>query len=112
MDSLFNDFGKAIKAENGYLLAETLSPITTGGNADWLRAIWSSTNHHSVKDDVKRGIQGNISRSSLSFKQVQGWVEVYAAYWRAVGEILAAEDPTTSSRRVSTLAPRLSEELQ
>jgi hypothetical protein len=40
--------------------------------------------------------------NSLPKEEVQGWVEVYVSYWKAVGEILAVQDASTANGKVSS----------
>lgn len=93
MNDLFKGFAKAHTEQNGYLLAATLSPIATSGNPQRMRSIWKSSNSSSVKGDIKHFIKSNTSHQrSLDHEEVKGWVEVYAAYWNAIGDVIAVED--------------------
>lgn len=92
MNELFEDFAKAHTLNNGYLLAQTLTPVAPPNEPHRLRRIWQSTNSHSVKGDIKHFIKSQSShRKSLDHDEINGWVEVYAAYWNALGEIVAGE---------------------
>lgn len=93
MNELFEEFTKAHAVRNGYLLAQTLSPVALPDEAFRLKKIWQSTNSHSAKGDIKRFIK---TQANLDPNGVSGWVEVYAAYWKALGEILAGEDGKSS----------------
>lgn len=93
MNDLFKSFAKAHAEQNGYLLAATLSPIASSVNPQRLRLIWKSSNSSSVKGDIKHFIKSNSSHQrSLDHEEVKGWVEVYAAYWNAIGDFVAVED--------------------
>lgn len=93
MNDLFKGFAKAHAEQNGYLLAATLSPIATSVNPQRLRLISKSSNSSSVKGDIKHFIKSNTSHQrSLDHEEVKGWVEVYAAYWNAIGDFVAVED--------------------
>lgn len=94
MDGLFKEFVKAQTEQNGYQLAQTLSPIPPQNLAHRLKAIYQSTNSHSVKGDIKHFIKTAASqkRTSIDAEELKGWVEVYAAYWNALGHILAGEE--------------------
>ncbi|OAA63718.1 cop9 signalosome complex subunit 12 [Niveomyces insectorum RCEF 264] len=87
MDRLFRDFGQAINDCNGRDLAATLSPSEDSSR---LRNIWNGANHHDARSVIKRKIQN--STDVLNHNEVQGWTEVYHAYWKAIGEILLIED--------------------
>ena len=98
MDSIFQEFGEALSRQNGYQLSQTLTPELP---VDLLREIWRTTNFHDAKSLLKRGIQaaGSSSGFKLPYDEVQGWVEVYFAYWKAIGELLAVLEQ--SSNKVS-----------
>lgn len=97
MNDTFDQFTKAHISRNGYLLAQTLSPVPPSDDPHRLMAVWRSTNSHSVKGDIKHFIKTNTShRHKLDNDEVNGWVEVYMAYWKAIGEILAGESGKVS----------------
>lgn len=92
MNELFEDFAKAHAMQNGYILAQTLSPVPPPDQPHLLRSISQSTNSHSVKGDIRHFIKTKTShRRSLDKDETNGWIEVYAAYWKAVGEIQEGE---------------------
>lgn len=93
MNELFKGFARAHAEQNGYLLAATLSPISPPDKPQRLRQIWQSSNPSSIKGDVKHFIKSNSSHQrNLDHEEIKGWVEVYAAYWNAIGDIVAGED--------------------
>ncbi|KAG6014522.1 COP9 signalosome (CSN) subunit [Claviceps lovelessii] len=102
MNELFEDFTKAHTLNNGYLLAQTLSPVAPPNKPHRLKQIWQSTNSHSVKGDIKHFIKSQYSsqRRSVDHEELSGWVEVYVAYWNALGEILAGESGKSSWTKV------------
>ncbi|KAG6013029.1 COP9 signalosome (CSN) subunit [Claviceps pusilla] len=102
MNELFEDFAKAHALNNGYLLAQTLSPVAPPNKPHRLKQIWQSTNSHSVKGDIKHFIKSQYSsrRRSVDHEELSGWVEVYVAYWNALGEILAGESGKSSWTKV------------
>lgn len=98
MDALCAEFAGARADENGYDLARTLSPDFPN---DTLRAIWQSCNAHDVKSVVKRELSKNVTgMQRLSHQELAGWVEVYHAYWKAVGELLAVQSSQSSWTKV------------
>lgn len=101
MDGVLDDFKQAWANGNGYALADTLSPIEPTSNPDRLLNFWRSTNHASARRDIETFIfYGN----KFSRDEGQGWVDVYAAYWEAIGEILNMEDSSQGNRGVSLLS--------
>ncbi|EQL02787.1 COP9 signalosome complex subunit 12 [Ophiocordyceps sinensis CO18] len=103
MNVLFDDFAKAHAIQNGYMLAQTLSPVPPSGDPHRLREIWQSTNFHSAKGDIKHFIKAQTSYQKgrgLDHDEINGWVEVYVVYWKAVGEILSGENGKSSWTKV------------
>ena len=98
MDLLFQDFARAQSTNDGYALSRTISPDLPLAD---LWAIWNSCNTHDVKAVLKRGIQKSTSGiDRLPHDEVQGWVEVYASYWKALGELLAVQEASSSNGKV------------
>ncbi|KZZ90794.1 COP9 signalosome complex subunit 12 [Moelleriella libera RCEF 2490] len=97
MNEIIEDFAKAHALHNGYLLAQTISPVAPNNEPHRLRRIWQSANTYSLREEIKRCIKSHNSlKASLSADEINGWVEVYSAYWNALGEILAGENGKSS----------------
>ena len=104
MDVVFNDFRTAYETGNGYELSQTLSPISPASDPDRLDKFYRSTNFQHVQRDFKNRIMNNLaSPFTLPAEEGNGWVDVYQAYWKAVGEILKAEAAAETSTKVSGL---------
>jgi len=101
MDVLFQDFSKAFASGSGPLLAATLSPVPPAHRESYLTEVWSSTNAHNVQHDIKRAIDSSPVRSRLDSDEVKGWVDVYTAYWKVVGDILAVRESVRVSEPAS-----------
>ncbi|KAK0124062.1 COP9 signalosome (CSN) subunit [Cadophora gregata] len=102
MDAVFNDFRTAYEAGNGYDLSQTFSPISPASDPDRLDRFYRSTNFQHVQKDFKNRIMSNhASPFTLPAEEGNGWVDVYHAYWKAVGEILKAEAAAEMSSKVS-----------
>ncbi|CAG9986948.1 unnamed protein product [Clonostachys byssicola] len=103
MNELFDTFAKAHAAHNGYMIAQTLSPVPPANQPQMLSSVWQSANHQSVQGTIKHFIKKSASasyHSSLDNTELNGWVEVYTAYWKAIGEILAGESGKSSWTKV------------
>jgi len=100
MESVFDRFAKAYAKGDGYGLSQTLSPALP---EEYLQAIWKSCNSHSVKDSIRRHIQRcDFGRpGALSKDEVAGWTEVYSAFWKAIGELLAVQAGPSGAGKVS-----------
>ncbi|KAK4100612.1 protein CSN12 [Parathielavia hyrcaniae] len=98
--AFFHEFSEAHAQQDGYRLARTLTPDLP---TDKLRKIWRSQNAHSIRSFLKRGLQGNAAfTGGLDHEELPGWVEVYATYWNALGEILAARESSNEGKNKSS----------
>jgi hypothetical protein len=107
MDVIFGDFRKSYEVGDGYGLAQTLSPIAPDSQPERFRNFHRSTNFQNVQKDFKYQI---LYDNTLPFKlpadEGNGWVEVYVAYWKAIGEIQIAEAAAKSGQQVSRTSKR------
>jgi hypothetical protein len=104
MDLIFEDFRKFYEVGDGYGLAQTLSPISPQSQPERLRNFYRSTNFQNVQKDFKYQIlYDNSAPFKLPAGEGNGWVEVYVAYWKAIGEIQIAEAAATSGHKVNIL---------
>lgn len=95
MSSLFADFKRAQKLESGPLLAATLQPVAPPQNPGLLRAFYSLSNPTDVSADIRFYLLQDRSTSvKLPKQEGKAWVEIFVALWKAVGEVLKAEDST------------------
>ncbi|KAI5864933.1 PCI domain-containing protein [Durotheca rogersii] len=92
MDYLIQDFRAAYAELRGDRLAETLRPDVQAYPSKLL-SVWGRGNYRDVKGDLSFLFYNNLPRSGLSISrdEAAGWIEVYLAYWKALGLILAAE---------------------
>lgn len=105
MDVVFDDFFAAYESGSGYDLSQTLSPIPPASNPDRFLAFWRSTNPVDVKNDFKYRLLYDKARPViLDPEEGNGWVEVYCAYWKSVGEIWKAEEAIKIGQKVRTYA--------
>lgn len=88
MERVIATFAQALEEQNGYQLAETISPIAPKTDSGRLYAIQRSCNAYSIQSDTRQ----SISPLHLDKQETNAWVDVYVAYWKAVGEILVAEE--------------------
>ncbi|EHK96284.1 putative protein CSN12 like protein [Glarea lozoyensis 74030] len=102
MDLIFGDFRKFYEVGDGYGLAQTLSPISPPSQPERLRNFYRSTNFQNVQKDFKYQIlYDNSAPFKLPADEGNGWVEVYVAYWKAVGEIQIAEAAANSGHKAN-----------
>lgn len=93
MDSVFRDFRRAHLDRSGPLLATTITPIAPPEDLNRLRRIFSVSNAFTIQQEIRSGLLAHTN-TELRFSKPEGnaWVDVYVAYWKAVGEIIALEE--------------------
>ena len=97
MDGVFNGFRQGYNEQNGYIVANTLLPISSPTQPGRRDNFYRSSNHAHAKRTIENEV---FSVASLTDKEGNEWVEVYHAYWTAVGEILSAEKATKAGSQV------------
>lgn len=102
MNVVFDDFKIGYQNINGYVLANSISPLAPPENPNKLRIFHQSTNYQNLKKDIQYAIlYDQLSPITLPPDQGKAWVEVYMAYWKAVDLILKAEEATKNGYTVS-----------
>lgn len=105
MESIFKNFREAHIAGNGYQLSDTLLPISPSEEPGRLRSFFNSTNAANVKGDIQYNVlYDRQSTLRLSTEEGKAWVDVYTAYWTAVGEIIKAEDAQKTNSPVRNIS--------
>ncbi|KAI9719389.1 MAG: COP9 signalosome (CSN) subunit [Candelaria pacifica] len=94
MDSIFESFGQAQAIGNGNLLASTLTPVSPAEDPQRLYSFRNGANVFSVQHEIRDCIQANTQGIRLAKAESNAWLDVYLAYWKAIGEILATEEGT------------------
>ncbi|KAI6369979.1 COP9 signalosome complex subunit 8 [Pyricularia grisea] len=98
MDKLFDQFAQAVSEGNGPLLSKTLLPGESNEDLDRLHSIWRSVTSQDVKNTVRTHIR---KRTNLPRDEIEGWLEVYIAFWKAIGEILGVHGTTGAPPRAT-----------
>lgn len=89
MESMFATFHLAQHQGSGPILATTLNPIPPAHDPTLLRRFHKDSNVFSIYNDIQHYIK--ISQSRLTKSEGNAWIEIYVAFWKAIGEILRAE---------------------
>lgn len=91
MSILFLQFQQAYQRGLGPLLATTITPISPPEDENRLRNIYKSYDSRYTTSFIEESI---ITPNRDLFSDTEGelWVELYLAYWKAIVEILDAED--------------------
>lgn len=97
MDDIFETFRQGVREEKGYLLASSLTPEVSIGNPHRLHAFFSASNSSKIETDIRYAI---IYNNDVRLTKAEGkaWLEVFVCYWKAIGELLAAEELSQQGR--------------
>ncbi|KAJ1327912.1 COP9 signalosome complex subunit 12 [Microdochium nivale] len=90
MDSLIKEFRVAYSSMKGDQIAETIHPNIQRYSSR-LQAVWGRGNLRETQGDLDFLFRQDKSRPKIPKEEANGWYEIFLAYWKAVGEILAAE---------------------
>ncbi|KAH6669511.1 hypothetical protein B0J14DRAFT_121361 [Halenospora varia] len=102
MEAVISEFKRAYKEGDGYGLSQSFSPIAPDSQPQRLYNFFRSSNFANVQKDVKYEIlHSNAGGFKFSSEEGNGWVEVFVAYWKAVGEILNAEAAQRANPKAS-----------
>ena len=98
MDILLTKFQEAHLSGSGQLLSSTLVPEAPLNDPCRLRRLSHSSHHVSIQADLRSGLLGHTNTEvRLSKAEGNAWVEVYAAYWKTIGEIVAISEGKRSN---------------
>ena len=99
MDALAKAFCVGHIKGSGNILADTLSPEDAPNNPQRLYSIWNSANASDARAVIGRKLRANQPPMGIPSDEMQGWIDLYYAYWKAVGEILSVEQGAKSKVR-------------
>ncbi|KAL8748544.1 MAG: hypothetical protein Q9199_008167, partial [Rusavskia elegans] len=89
MDTIFHIFHHAQYTRDGSVLGNLLSPIPPTGDPSLLQRFYKDSNVFDIQSDITQYIKS--PQSTLPKEQRNAWIDIYVAYWKAIGEILRAE---------------------
>jgi COP9 signalosome complex subunit 12 len=87
MDNVFVDFREAHQIWSGPHLATTLLPINPDSNPNRLISFYRDSEESKIQADIRY----HVNAIRLSNAESKAWVDVYIAFWKALGELLPAE---------------------
>ena len=91
MEALFTDFGQAQLSGSGPLLSTTITPLAPLHDPNRLREFCSSSTTFDLLTNIRCMVLEHGRDVGMSKPESSAWVDVYMAYWKAVGEITATE---------------------
>ncbi|KAJ5586813.1 uncharacterized protein N7459_002578 [Penicillium hispanicum] len=91
MSALATEFRQAYANRSGPSLAALLTPMATPNDPNRLRSFYQFTNIQYLSKDLASSLfHGKYPKVPKA--EQTAWVEIFAAYWEAVGEVLKVED--------------------
>ncbi|KAL2007832.1 hypothetical protein VTN00DRAFT_7814 [Thermoascus crustaceus] len=93
MASVFADFKEAQVIGSGPLLAAALTPVAPPEHPDRLLSFYYSFNAANVSSDLRHTLfQDRNTGVKLPKQEQNAWVDIFTAFWKAVGEILKFDE--------------------
>ncbi|KAL8994938.1 MAG: hypothetical protein Q9169_005239 [Polycauliona sp. 2 TL-2023] len=89
MDTIFRIFHHAQYTRDGSVLGNLLSPIPPTGDPTLLQRFYKDSNVFDIQSDITQYIKS--PQAAIPKEQRNAWIEIYVAYWKAIGEIIRAE---------------------
>lgn len=90
MASVFTDFGEGYNELSGPRLAAALTPVAPLENPGRLRSFYAVSDGANLYSDIRYAFfQANGLR--LPKQEQNAWIDIFSAYWKAVGELLRFE---------------------
>ncbi|PYI36657.1 COP9 signalosome complex subunit [Aspergillus indologenus CBS 114.80] len=91
MGSIFEEFKDGQKLGSGHHLAAALTPVSTSANPGRLQSFYYFSNATRLSSDLRYSLfQANGIR--LPKQEQTSWVDIFAAYWSAAGELVRFEE--------------------
>ena len=97
MQAALQPFHDAHATGQAWRVAYTLSPIPPHDDPGRLYDFYRASNEHQVEGDIRYALKYSQT-SKLPPKESSAWTDVFVAFWKAVGEILRAEEATNLGR--------------
>ena len=89
MDTIFPIFHHALYTRDGTVLGNLISPIPPTGDPLLLQRFYKDSNVFDIQSDITQYIKA--PQTTVPKEQRNAWIDIYVAYWKAIGEILRAE---------------------
>ena len=101
MQAALQSFHDAHASGSAWRVAYTLSPVPPHDDPGRLYDFHRASNEHQVEGDIRYALKYSQT-SKLPPKESSAWTEVFVNYWKAIGEILRAEESSNQGRLKDT----------
>lgn len=100
MDWLSAEFRGAYTDGNGQKLSDTLLPPSQSHNITALYSFYGTCNEYNIEDSLRYIFQGQgQNRLSISKSELKAWTEIYAAFWKFLGDAITNQVDSRVRRR-------------
>jgi len=107
MQRALEPFRQARKSGDGFAISRTLNPYPPPNDPDYLYRFYRASNAHQVESDIRFALKYN--NRDASPEEGTAWTEVFVNYWKAIGEIIAAEEAIEQGRHNDVQMSRIYE---
>lgn len=97
MEAALAPFQEAYATGLAQPVAEFLSPIPPAHNPGRLYDLFRASNENKIEGDVRNVLTYN-KRTRMSPKETEAWIDIIVAYWRAVRQIILADELANQGR--------------
>ncbi|KAF2112140.1 hypothetical protein BDV96DRAFT_614445 [Lophiotrema nucula] len=97
MQAALQPFREAHALENAWAVAQILSPVAPIDDPGRLYDFYRASNEHMVENDVRSVLKYSKQNRHLK-NESDAWTDIFVSYWRAIGEILRAEEASNQGR--------------
>ncbi|KAF2401633.1 COP9 signalosome complex subunit 12 [Trichodelitschia bisporula] len=97
MEVVLGLFKRGMIEQNGHMVADALTPIAPPRDTGRLYAFYRASSAFSIQADLRHEIVYS-SDIHLNKAESNAWIDVFVAYWKAVGALLATEEATNQGK--------------
>ncbi|KAI9374842.1 hypothetical protein BJX61DRAFT_496635 [Aspergillus egyptiacus] len=96
MDSVLKDLEEGHRLGSGPRLAAALTPVDTPGQPTRLKSFYNFSNAAQVSSSLRYYLS-QIRGVKIPKQELNAWVDIFSAYWKATGELVKFEEPSRAS---------------
>lgn len=93
MDRIVVPLRRAFEREDGYALAEVISPLPPADDAGRLYSIQRAVNSFSIQPELRSALKSIFP----DHEEKDSWIDILTHYWKSITDLLAAEEIATAN---------------
>ena len=98
MNNILRNLKIALNQRNGYEVAACITPEAPKNDPGRLYAFHRALSEYSLNSDLRYALRCDNDLALNDDEEVAAWIEVFAAYWKAIGELLAVQELENQGR--------------